>query len=106
MTPCPKCGSRRSIAIVYGKPTLNALKRANSGDVELGGCIVTADSPAWKCSQCGERHGTNEWLQELKRHEPSNEERAEWLQEQARRKQAKQERQRVLKARLRDPKKL
>jgi hypothetical protein len=70
---------------------------------DLGGCIVHSNAPAWKCLRCGERHGTNEWLESLKRFERTPEEAAAQQADYTRRKAEKKERQRVLKARLRDP---
>jgi YgiT-type zinc finger domain-containing protein len=105
MDPCPKCGALRSVEILYGKPLPEALEQAHRGEIELGGCIATSSSPAWRCTQCGERYGTNEWLQSLRSFEGTAEEAAKWRETHALAKIAKKERQRVLKARLREQKK-
>jgi hypothetical protein len=101
--PCPKCGSVHAIPILYGKTSLEMLEMAKRGEVDLGGCIVHSNAPAWKCLGCGERHGTNEWLESLRRFERTPEEAAAQQADYERRKAEKNERQRVLKARLRDP---
>jgi hypothetical protein len=67
--------------------------------------MVNGDSPGWRCPQCGERHGSTEWLRELKEREAKREPVANWREEYARKKQAKKERQEILKSRLREPKK-
>jgi hypothetical protein len=57
---CSRCGSRSVAAIFYGLPNLvgglsQELQRdLSSGRVVFGGCSVSADSPRWRCNQCGE----------------------------------------------------
>ena len=75
------------------------------GEIVLGGCIVDGDAPALRCPDCGMSHGTNEWLQDMKRREPSAEEHAKWQADQAARKKAKADRRSILKARVRASKK-
>lgn len=43
---CPRCGSADVLTIVYGlvEPGMFAGRR-----VDLGGCCVASDSPAWRC---------------------------------------------------------
>ncbi len=53
---CPDCGSIRIARIMYGLPDFSdeELKKAvQEGRVVLGGCIITPDSPEWKCKACG-----------------------------------------------------
>ena len=52
---CPKCGAVEVLEIVYGKPTAEAQIRADRGEFELGGCIVTPDDPNRVCTACGAR---------------------------------------------------
>jgi hypothetical protein len=50
---CPACGSGDVLRIVYG--LMSAERMAGRG-IALGGCCVTAESPAWLC-ECGHRFG-------------------------------------------------
>jgi len=50
---CPKCGSENILDIIYGYPDDGLDKKAQSGKVILGGCIVTGDDPQWQCEKCG-----------------------------------------------------
>jgi YgiT-type zinc finger domain-containing protein len=52
---CPKCGAAAPMPIVYGNPGPNLAEAAARGEIELGGCIIQAENPAWKCRACGER---------------------------------------------------
>jgi len=54
---CPKCGSDELIQISYGLPTTKAVERANKGEIILGGCVVSEDSPLWCCNKCKYRFG-------------------------------------------------
>jgi len=47
---CPICIKRdQVIPIVYGKPIPETVKRAERGEVHLGGCRVSATSPKFYC---------------------------------------------------------
>ena len=58
--PCPS-GSKKSvrkcpfghkndiIPIVYGFPSEKGMKKADKGEIELGGCTVTECDPKWYC---------------------------------------------------------
>jgi hypothetical protein len=52
---CPNCGSTRTIPIIYGLPTMETAIKAQNGEVEIGGCIVTGDDPQRCCQDCGLR---------------------------------------------------
>jgi hypothetical protein len=52
---CPKCGSLDVVPIMYGYPMPEAMEAAERGEIELGGCCVTADDPQKHCKACGER---------------------------------------------------
>lgn len=52
---CAKCRSgENTIPILWGLPAdLNAVvKKAEEGKLVLGGCIVSSDSPRWRCTKC------------------------------------------------------
>ena len=48
---CPECGSERVVPIVYGFPTPELERRAERGEVALGGCLLPADATRY-CSDC------------------------------------------------------
>jgi DNA-directed RNA polymerase subunit RPC12/RpoP len=50
---CPKCGSQDIINIVYGYPLPSTTKKAERGEIFLGGCCVSPDNPDFKCRGCG-----------------------------------------------------
>jgi hypothetical protein len=46
---CPTCGSR-TVPIIYGMPCdPKLIKKAERGDVELGGCVIWFDNPSKVC---------------------------------------------------------
>lgn len=53
---CPKCNLNKVIPILYGYLSGDMLKKAEMGEIKLGGCIVTPENPKWYCKDCG-----NEW---------------------------------------------
>ena len=52
LPPCPTCGSRRAVPIVYGYPTSELFEEAERGDVRLGGCVIGTESPDYECRDC------------------------------------------------------
>lgn len=55
---CPACGSGDVLPIVYGLPGPGLRQQAENGEVVLGGCVVSDDSPVWYCNHCGHRWGS------------------------------------------------
>ena len=53
--PCPRCGSRRVIPILYGLPHVRLAVLAEQGLVELAGAIFDGDQPTSRCRDC--EHG-------------------------------------------------
>lgn len=49
---CPSCGSERTVPIVYSLPSADVERRAQEGEVVLGGCIVEDDQPDRACLDC------------------------------------------------------
>ncbi len=49
---CPKCGSTTVLPILYGLPAAEAVEEAKRGEIALGGCCISDDSPQWHCSRC------------------------------------------------------
>ena len=59
---CPRCGS--SVAVIpmlYGLPTMEALKAAEDGLLALGGCDVSDRDPEWFCVTCKCEFGPVDW---------------------------------------------
>ncbi len=46
---CERCGAP-TIPIVYGYPSGSMFRDAARGKIALGGCVVFANAPRWKCS--------------------------------------------------------
>jgi phage FluMu protein Com len=42
-------------------------ERLDSGELILGGCDVSADSPKWHCHDCGHEWGVSEWKKIIER---------------------------------------
>ena len=49
---CPNCGEQQLVPIVYGYPGDFLMQLSLQGTVELGGCIVSADDPSFRCRHC------------------------------------------------------
>jgi len=50
---CPRCGSAKVVAILYGMPSYDLAEQEKEGKFVLGGCCVTDCDPAWQCIECG-----------------------------------------------------
>ncbi len=50
---CPDCGAVPVAEILYGLPDGIDRELLASGALVLGGCVITGDDPAWRCTQCG-----------------------------------------------------
>lgn len=48
---CPKCG-RKLIEIIYGLPLAETFEAAERGEVILGGCCISSESPSYHCNKC------------------------------------------------------
>lgn len=53
-TSCPSCGHAPVATIQYGTPAYINPAAIQAGLVKLGGSIVSADSPDWTCTRCGQ----------------------------------------------------
>jgi hypothetical protein len=49
---CSECGSANVIPIIYGKPGQELIEKAERGEVKLGGCVVSRESPYNYCKDC------------------------------------------------------
>ena len=49
---CPSCGSVNSLPIAYGNPGPEMIDEYQQGKIALGGCIVGAENPRWRCRDC------------------------------------------------------
>jgi hypothetical protein len=54
---CPECGSGNVLGIIYGKPSQELSEKAERGEVKLGGCVISRESPYNYCKDC-----KAEWL--------------------------------------------
>ncbi len=57
---CPYCGSVRVIPIAYGLPSAEGMARARRGEIVLGGCCLSRESPRWACRKCERQFGNHE----------------------------------------------
>ncbi len=56
---CRFCGSERCAEILYGRvaETERLREDLEAGRVVLGGCLVFAGMPRWRCLECGKEWG-------------------------------------------------
>jgi hypothetical protein len=61
---CPECRSPKVAPILYGLPApglfQELMRKADSGEIVLGGCVVTGNDPTWHCVGCGHRWGNKD----------------------------------------------
>jgi hypothetical protein len=50
---CPRCGSIDTIPIVYGLVGAETGEAEGRGELVIGGCVVSEDSPDRRCRVCG-----------------------------------------------------
>jgi len=50
------CG-RPMVPIAYGMPGPELIEASGRGEVALGGCVLSPDSPAFECLACGATAG-------------------------------------------------
>jgi len=57
---CPECGTPEPIEIIYGLPSAEMSSAQAEGLIELGGCIIEPEAPAYRCSngECGTSFGS------------------------------------------------
>ncbi len=62
MVTCPKCGSTKTVPILYGYPSYEAFEAAERGEILLGGCELIDGMPHedYGCLECRYR-----WSKEL-----------------------------------------
>jgi hypothetical protein len=51
-SPCPLCGSYRSLPVIYGTPLPDDVARAEAGLLVLGGMNVHPGAPDRWCTEC------------------------------------------------------
>ncbi len=51
---CPYCNSTNVAKILYGLPVFskNLAKELENGKTFLGGCVISEDSPRYRCNDC------------------------------------------------------
>ena len=53
---CTKCGLDKVVRIVYGLVAYDYTDKAKNGEVVLGGCEISDDSPRYECLNCGKQY--------------------------------------------------
>lgn len=50
---CPKCGSKKTMTILYGEPVyaLELMQKESEGKIKFGGCIVMTGAPEYSCKE-------------------------------------------------------
>ena len=54
---CPHCGDPKPLRIAYGYPTQRMFEALERGELALGGCVISSDSPTWRCRACRREWG-------------------------------------------------
>lgn len=49
---CPRCGSKRVVPVVYGRPSAMGKLKSLLGRLQLGGCAVSDERPRFFCKRC------------------------------------------------------
>jgi len=62
---CPKCGEGTPLHIAYGLPSHGMFEASSRGEIALGGCCMSYDSPSWQCRACGHAWGGPPTQQEV-----------------------------------------
>jgi hypothetical protein len=50
---CARCGSIDTIRIVYGLPSFETAEAEDRGELAIGGCLSSEESPDRRCKACG-----------------------------------------------------
>ena len=53
----PTCHGQPMRPITYGMPGPELVEASAQGLIELGGCCISDDMPAWRCRVCGRTSG-------------------------------------------------
>ena len=56
---CPKCGSKNTMKILFGRPTHDVFQKAETGGIKLGGYSILAGGSKYSCNEC-----EHEWNKE------------------------------------------
>ena len=54
---CPECNEGGPLHIAYGFPMGDMFEAEQRGEIALGGCVVSPESPTWRCRKCGHEWG-------------------------------------------------
>jgi hypothetical protein len=52
LPPCPSCGARDAVRILYGYATREMGQAEERGEIVVGGCVVGPESPDYECRTC------------------------------------------------------
>jgi hypothetical protein len=59
LPPCPNCGARDAVRILYGYPSHEMGQAEKRGEIILGGCVIGPESPDYECGTC---HAPLPWV--------------------------------------------
>jgi CRISPR/Cas system-associated exonuclease Cas4 (RecB family) len=58
---CPECHQLQGVKILYGTvKNPEVVNQQKIGNIKLGGCVISKNSKAWYCNNCGYRWGNLE----------------------------------------------
>ena len=49
---CPSCNEKTGVEIYYGMPSEELMKRAELGEIAIGGCVIEDGQPNYRCLAC------------------------------------------------------
>ena len=52
---CPACKQKTGVEILYGLPVFEMHEAAERGEIVLGGCCWSPESPERACTSCGHK---------------------------------------------------
>jgi hypothetical protein len=50
---CPACQLKAGVKILFGFPSYKMFERSERGEIALGGCVLSEESPDYRCLSCG-----------------------------------------------------
>ena len=58
---CPKCGSKKTVPIMYGLPLFNEelIQKLNNNELYIGGCCIPYNVPTHHCLECNKNVGSS-----------------------------------------------
>ncbi|MBU3588505.1 hypothetical protein [Polynucleobacter sp. 80A-SIGWE] len=63
---CPSCSKKTGVEIIYGMPSEDLAKKAELGEIALGGCVIEPNQPNYRCMSCSFEWGRARQFEEAK----------------------------------------